>query len=258
LEEERHFLLRSLDDLDAERAEGNVDDETYARLHADYTARAARVIHRLDGEPVAEVNDVAPVSTRRRVATVAGIVAFAVIAGVALAYGLGARLPGQTITGNSASQPQASAKEQLAQLRARVKAAPDDAAARISLAQALMGGQDVAGALTQFREAARLDPTNPEPFAYSGWLIRLQGYPDQGLTLLDKAIQLDPNYADARFFDGLILFRDKKQPEAAIPQFQQYLVLAPSSPLASQVRQLLAQAVAAASPGSSTSTTSTP
>ena len=37
----------------AERADGNIDDETYARLHADYTARAARVIHRLDGDPVA-------------------------------------------------------------------------------------------------------------------------------------------------------------------------------------------------------------
>ena len=28
--EEREFLLRSLDDLDAERAAGNIDDETYA------------------------------------------------------------------------------------------------------------------------------------------------------------------------------------------------------------------------------------
>ena len=152
---------------------------------------------------------------------------------------------------------QASAEQQLSRLRARVKAAPADASRRLALAQALMGNQDVAGALTQFREAARLDPTNPQPFAYSGWLIRLQGFPDQGLTLLDKAIALDPGYADARFFEGLILFRDKKQPEAAIPQFQQYLVLAPDSPLASQVRDLLAQAVAAGSSGSSTSTSTT-
>ena len=69
LEEERHFLLRSLDDLDAERAEGNIDDETYARLHADYTARAARVIHRLDGDPVEAVTGPPPVSARRRVLT---------------------------------------------------------------------------------------------------------------------------------------------------------------------------------------------
>ena len=37
LEEERDFLLRSLDDLESERAEGNIDDATYERLHTDYT-----------------------------------------------------------------------------------------------------------------------------------------------------------------------------------------------------------------------------
>ncbi len=39
-EEERDFLLRSLDDLESERAAGNIDDETYQRLHDDYTARS--------------------------------------------------------------------------------------------------------------------------------------------------------------------------------------------------------------------------
>ena len=190
--------------------------------------------------------------------TATGIVVFAVVAGIALAYGLGARLPGQTITGNQSVGTQPSAKAQLARLRAAVKARPDDVAARLALAQALMGSQDGGGALTQFREAARLDPTNPQPFAYSGWLVRLQGFPDQGLTLIDKAIQLNPDYPDARFFRGIILFRDKKQPDAAIPEFQRYLVAAPDSPLAPQVRQLLAQAVEAGTSGSSTSSTTTP
>ena len=71
LEEERSFLLRSLADLDAERADGNVDDGTYERLHADYTARAARVIHQLDGDPVvaedAGAADGGGTSMRRRV-----------------------------------------------------------------------------------------------------------------------------------------------------------------------------------------------
>ena len=190
--------------------------------------------------------------------TATGIVVFAVVAGIVLAYGLGARLPGQTITGNQSVGTQPSAKAQLARLRAAVKARPDDVAARLALAQALMGSQDGGGALTQFREAARLDPTNPQPFAYSGWLVRLQGFPDQGLTLIDKAIQLNPDYPDARFFRGIILFRDKKQPDAAIPEFQRYLVAAPDSPLAPQVRQLLAQAVEAGTSGSSTSSTTTP
>jgi cytochrome c-type biogenesis protein CcmH/NrfG len=259
LEEERGFLLRSLDDLDAERADGNVDDETYARLHADYTARAARVLHQLDGDAVTAVAEAPPVSTRRRVVSVAGIVAFAVIAGIALAYGLGARLPGQTITGNQGanqqSSAQAAAKARVRALQQEVRAKPEDVAARLALAQAYLASQNGAAALAQYQEAAKLDPANPEPFAYSGWLIRLQGFPDQGLTLIDKAITISPDYPDARFFKGVILFRDKSQPDAAIAEFQRYLVAAPDSPLAPQVRQLLAQAVEAGTSGSSTSTT---
>jgi cytochrome c-type biogenesis protein CcmH/NrfG len=208
---------------------------------------------------VATVAEAPPVSTRRRVVTVAGIVAFAVIAGIALAYGLGARLPGQTITGNQAANRQSSAKAaakaRVRALQAEVRAKPEDVAARLALAQAYMGSQNGADALAQFRAAAKLDPSNPEPFAYSGWLIRLQGFPDQGLTLIDKAITIGPDYPDARFFKGVILFRDKSQPDAAIAEFQRYLVAAPDSPLAPQVRQLLAQAVEAGTSGSSTSTT---
>jgi cytochrome c-type biogenesis protein CcmH/NrfG len=260
LEEERSFLLRSLADLDAEHADGNVDDGTFARLHADYTARAARVIHRLDGDPVdttdADADADAP-STRRRILVGGGVVAFAVLAGLALAYGLGARLPGQTITGRQSETAAELAAARLRGLRDAVDAAPDDPAARIELARGLLGAQQGAAALRQFREAARLDPENPEPFAYSGWLIRLQGFPDQGLTLIDKAIEVAPDYPDARFFRGVILLRDRSQPDAAIGEFQRYLVAAPDSPLAPQVRQLLAQAVEADTSGSTTPT-STP
>jgi tetratricopeptide (TPR) repeat protein len=109
-----------------------------------------------------------------------------------------------------------------------------------------MGQRDLAGALEDFRVAASLSPTNAEPFAYSGWIIRLQGFPEESLTLLDKAVTVDPSYPDAHFFRGYVLLKDRNDPKAAIPEFQQYLVLAPDSPLADQVRDLLAEAVKAA------------
>ena len=113
---------------------------------------------------------------------------------------------------------------------------PDDAEARLALARFQIGRRDLAGALDDFRAAAGLDPTNAEPFAYSGWIIRLQGFPNEALQLLDKAVTVDPSYPDAHFFRGFVLLRDMKQPERAIPEFQQYLVAAPDSPLADQVR----------------------
>ena len=41
MEEERDFLLRSLDDLDAEHRAGDLDDHDYDELRDDYTVRAA-------------------------------------------------------------------------------------------------------------------------------------------------------------------------------------------------------------------------
>ena len=37
LEDERDFLMQSLDDLELERESGGIDDESYAELHDDYT-----------------------------------------------------------------------------------------------------------------------------------------------------------------------------------------------------------------------------
>ena len=264
LEAESAFLLASLDDLDAEHADGNIDDANYMRLRDDYTARAAQVFHRLAGDAVeSDAPYVDAVSARHRglVGVVVGVVGFVVVVSVALAYGLGARLPGQTLTGGQSDSAKAAAGggAGLAALRGAVKATPNDAGAHLALARALMGQQDGPDALKEFAEAALLDPKNPEPFTYSGWLVRLQGFPDQALQLLDKAISVDEQYADARAFKGIILLRDKHDLAGAIAQFQRYLVRAPVTALADQVRTLLAQAVEAqrSSIGTSSSTATT-
>jgi cytochrome c-type biogenesis protein CcmH/NrfG len=238
--EERDFLLRSLDDLESEHAAGNVDDETYTRLHADYTARAAIAMREGDAEPREE-----PPPKGRRFLVIGGIVAFALVAAVALAVTVGARLPGDPVTGRARERETVSVADRERALEAAARRRPGDASAQLALARFRLGQRDAAGALEAFRAAATLAPADPEPFAYSGWIIRLQGYPDQGLQLLDKALSVDPDYPDAHFFRGFILLRDKQQPERAIPDFQQYLVAAPDSPLADQVRVLLAEAVEA-------------
>ena len=47
LEQERDFLLKSLDDLETEHDSGGIDNESYQQLHDDYTARATATIHAL-------------------------------------------------------------------------------------------------------------------------------------------------------------------------------------------------------------------
>lgn len=241
LEAERDFLLRSLDDLDTNRAAGDIDDATYERLHADYTARAAAVIRALrDG--VDTRPEPPRTRTPRRMAVIAGLVVFAVAASIALATGLGARLPGQSVTGNSTASGD-TARETA--FRDAVAQHPNDPQAHLAYARYLLGAQSFAAALKEYDATARLDPKNAESRAYGGWIVYLAGLPDEALQRLDTAVVADPNYPDAHFFRGMVLFRGKGDACGAKPEFQRYLAAANQSPMGPQVDQMLAAAVGA-------------
>jgi len=254
LEAERDFLLRSLDDLDTERAAGNVDDETYATLHADYTARAAAVIRAIERgeEPALPKPSAAP--RWMRALTALGIVVFAVAAAWLLARAVGTRAPGQSATGNDQVRAAEPASDPLADLRAAAEAAPDDYDARIAYARALLNNDRVA-ALREYDAAAELDPTQPEPATYAGWIIGLAARsadagPDRDLLVmralqrLDAATALDPEYADAYVFRGIIRFDIVGDPAGAVPEFQAFLALAPQDhPMRETVLAALARAI---------------
>jgi cytochrome c-type biogenesis protein CcmH/NrfG len=264
LESERDFLLRSLDDLDSERAAGNVDEASYAALHDDYTARAAAAIRALrDG--VDARAPAPPVSSRRRAIVVGAIVAFALTAGVALAAALGARLPGQTASGNTPREQPETPAARRAALEQTVAEHPDDVAARLALARFLEGDDDLFGALRQYDEVLRLEPANPDALAQSGRILYLAAErargPDEAQDLigasrarLDQAVAADPEYADARFFRAVLVvnaFGDLDRSEADL---QRYLVLAPDGQYARQARRLLADIAVARTQPSTTAT----
>jgi tetratricopeptide (TPR) repeat protein len=254
LEAEREFLLRSLDDLESERDAGNIDDETYRTLHEDYTARAATVIRSLrDG--VAPVLPEAPRSSRRmKVLTFIGIAAFAGFAAFGLTRALGTREPGQTITGNADAN-----KSERSTLKSAAAANPDSYDARIAYARALLG-TDLASALREYDAASRIDPKQPEPFTYIGWINALaaqqleagaqrDAVAQRALTSLNQAITLNPNYFDAYVFRGLTHMNVLADPAAAIPDFQQFLALAPQDhPQRALVTGALTEAIAATTP----------
>ena len=256
LESERDFLLKSLDDLEAERAAGNIDDESYQGLHDDYTARAAAAIRALrdgvDARPAA-----APMPQRRRLLVGAGVVAFAVLGPVALAAALGARLPGQTASGNSpatANTTDAGATR-LAELKAAVASNPSDVGSHLLLAPELERTGDLAGALKQYDAVIGLAPTNAQAYAQSGrvlYLVAGAGPADQAAALvdqskarLDRAVELDPTYADARFFRAIVLANEFGDFAAAQGDLQRYLLAAPNGEFADQARQLLADVTVA-------------
>jgi uncharacterized protein (TIGR02996 family) len=252
LERERDFLLKSLDDLEAERGAGNIDTESYAELHDDYTARAAAAIRALrdgvDARPVPP-----PVSWRRRGLVVGGIIAFSALAAVTLAAALGARLPGQTSSGRApTASPNRGGRQ--SRLEAAVRANPNDAAPRLALARFLEESGDTVNSLKQFDEAVRIAPNDADALANAGRLRFIVAgqvpSPDAqrqlvagARSLLDRAVQADPNHADAHFYRAVLLLDGYNEVDGAIAEFQRYLVLAPDGQFATQARNALAQSV---------------
>jgi cytochrome c-type biogenesis protein CcmH/NrfG len=259
LESERDFLLRSIADLETERDAGNLDDERYRELKDDYTARAAAVLRSIeDGRDATPAP--APVPKKRKLLTGGAVVAFVVVAALALAAAAGKRHDGQTITGNAqsgsstpSSGPEAD-KARREALQRQVNEHPDDPAAHLVFARFLLETGELTEAVKEYVATAKLDPKNAEANAYAGWVTFLAAQSenadpktaadltDRALARLDAAVAAGPDYPDAHFFRGMVLFRGKNNPKAAIPEFERYLVLVPDGQLNAQVKQLLDQA----------------
>jgi tetratricopeptide (TPR) repeat protein len=279
LEDEREFLLRSLDDLDDEYDAGNLDDDEYERLRDDYTARAAVVIRAIRTGLVVRP-EAPPRSSRRNVLAIVATVITIVGAAVLLGRSLGERTNGGTASGNDQIQVEETTTvpvaEELAAWQAqhdeyqrRVTESPDDAQAHLEYARFLMSpvpGSEgdlspLVQAVGEFGRVVELDPTNVEAHAYGGWALNLSsaGIPDDAqrqqvvaaaLQLIDEAIRLDPDYPDAQFFRGFTMIQRDGDYAGAQPYLERYLELVPEGEFSDRVRQVLANA--------DTATTTTP
>ncbi|MFN2504355.1 MAG: tetratricopeptide repeat protein [Acidimicrobiales bacterium] len=235
LEDERRFLLDSLRDLERERESGDIDEGDYESLREDYTARAAEVLRAL------EAHDEAVASERPRRAQRAGsaggsrkLVAGVLLVGmVALAGGsvfvlAGDRQAGEPITG---SLPDS--------------ASPAD---RLALAHQLEGQGEVLEALKLYDAVLKDEPDNVEAITYRGWLLKLAGLVDPAQAALNRAVTIDPAYPDARFFRGMLLYQDRKDPVAAVPEFEAFLASNPPESTRQAVQDVLDRARADAAP----------
>jgi hypothetical protein len=197
LEEERDFLLRSLDDLESEHTAGDVDDDDYAQLKDSYIARAADVLRALDSSE-ATARPARRVPRRRTSITVGVVAVVAVAVAFVLPRALGERSAGQSVTGNASE----SENGLLVQARQRQETDPE-------------------GALKLFEQVLTTDPDNAEALTYRGWLLaRIAGTAVQrNLTdmseqlmaqaeqSIDRAMSVAPTYADPYCFKAIIRFR---------------------------------------------------
>ncbi|MFN7148324.1 MAG: tetratricopeptide repeat protein [Microthrixaceae bacterium] len=182
LEEERDHLLVSLQDLEREHDAGDLDDLDYATLRDDYTVRASEVLAAIEEQRSWLERERAPRRRGRTIASIAGVVVLAVAAGVLVAQASGQR-GGGAITG-----------------------AVDTNRARLQTCQQA-SFQDPEGGVECYDDLLADAPDNVEALTYQGWaLVRLDRV-DEGAAQLARAVELDPDYPDARVFRAVVAAR---------------------------------------------------
>ncbi len=197
LEEERDFLLASLDDLEQEHEAGDLDENDYRELRDDYTVRTADAIRSID-DFRAETGTRARQPFGRSLGIVGLVLLFAVGAGWLLAQASGERGAQDEISGEIEETP----RQQLLRCQS-------------------LGAQDLVAALRCYDELLAEDPQNVEALTYRGWFLVLttgsaqaEG-DDQGAAELltraqanlDRAVEIDPSYPDARAFRAVVFDR---------------------------------------------------
>jgi tetratricopeptide (TPR) repeat protein len=218
LEEERDFLLRSLDDLEREHQAGDVDDDDYQALKDDYTARAADALRAIDARREAVESARPARSTARSWLIAATVIVGAMAAGWLVMAASGDRGPGDTVTGDireSSIDELARANRYVAEAQAALQAG--DSAAAVDAYRSAIDAYD---------RALDIQPDNVEAMTYRGWLLHnlaLQAGGGEAAADLDaaslqwltQAVDTDPTYPDARIFRAILL-DGAGQPEQAL------------------------------------------
>lgn len=208
LEEERDFLLRSIDDLDSEFAAGDLDESDYRSLRDDYTARAAAVLHELEGSEVAAPPDASDDDRRgpwRGVAIAVAVCAVAGLAGWGVAQAAGDRSANEQATGG--------VEQSLGQQLSNCLIVSQTA-------------QEPIEVLECYDDVLVEHPANAEALTYRGWFLVRADLPQFGWPSLAEAVAVAPDYPDARVFRAVAL-NNMCRPDEALAELDVFESLDP-------------------------------
>lgn len=241
LEDERRFLLRSLRDLDAERAAGDVELDDYETLRDGYTKRAADVLRGIeDGQAALPAKP--PRRWVRRAVAIGAVLAVAVGVGVVAARSSGERTAGDEMTGGIPGRA--------------------DTATLLSRARSLLG-QDPRLAQDAYEQVLARDRENPEALTYSGWLLYFASagasaeLRSAAVTTaeeqLARAVAADATYPDPHCFLAVIAADANGDTATARREAEQCLALDPPAEVRALVEEFTASLDPTATPPSTTS-----
>jgi tetratricopeptide (TPR) repeat protein len=203
-EDDLAFVRRSLADLDAERAAGDLAEDDYVDLRSRYDARLAALTDEVD-EGKQALPTAKPRRLSRSLPRIGLVMVVAVGAGLFVARSAGLRLPSDGVTGGNVRDT----NQLLVEARSAL-------------------GTDRPGALKRFRQVLETQPDNAEARTYAAWITRLDtreaittGTLDavkarpifEGVDAeFDQAATSQPALADPHCFQAVLRFRDLDDP----------------------------------------------
>ncbi len=120
-------------------------------------------------------------------------------------------LPQPAGPGPGAAPP---ADEREAGLRAALERNPDDFDARIALAQALLGRQDMMGVWNETQYVLQRKPGHPRALAYQALVRIAMGQAEMAVAMLREALATDPNLLEAHIHLALAYRRQGRDADA--------------------------------------------
>jgi tetratricopeptide (TPR) repeat protein len=234
--------LEAIRDLEADRRAGTLDEAEFAAQLAEAEERGAAALADGAAGPAYEAELRPSPAARRAAATVAAVIAVALVVGVAIpASGL-ANATARNESLAEAQEAEAARQERIAELVDRVAADPLDVGALSELADAYLAGgteEDLVRAAVALRVLIELEPERPDAYERIVTAYLRAGDYANGRAALDAYADLDDaDPAELAFFEGLIALRGEEDPAAALAAFDRFLELAPDDPRAGMVRGL--------------------
>jgi hypothetical protein len=245
LNDQREFLLRSIDDAQREHAAGDLTDADFGVLLSRDQGRLAEVEAELaalgpirppDAPPAApERREVRRRSPWRLVGIIAACLLIATGAIILVDHALSPSLPGQPLSGSVSLSKVKLIAEQLTE------------------AGTLNNEGEAVAALQLYAKVLTEDPDDPVALAASGWLKWNYGDAGKSAVLMQagrtaekKAVRLAPSYYAGHLYLGLILFNQDHDASGAVKQFNAFLSDSPPAAEVASVAPGLAGAYAQA------------
>lgn len=227
LEELRDLALRDLLDVDRQTARGELSPDDADELKGRYEREALAALDGLKSvtaapplDPQGKGRPRTGSVTSRRILYAAGIF-LALLAAFQVQRNLLDRPPGGLVSGNEVLQSAPASRGDLskvtdAQLEAVVAANPDVLEMRLALARRYLDKGRYDLAVVHYKKVLEKEPRNPEALTHLAWVLFRVGRPDEAATMVDTAIEIDPELADAWWVQASIRLYGLKDPEAAL------------------------------------------